>query len=55
MSEQELPNLRGVEDLLIADVASHIPDEIFFFVVPIDAANCCISDSQSLRIVGTLT
>ena len=51
MSEQELQNLRGVEDHLIADVASHIPDEIFCLVVPTNGANCCLLDSQSLRIV----
>ena len=34
MSEQELSNLRGVEDRLIADVASHVADEIFCLVVP---------------------
>ena len=51
MIEQELPNLRGVEDRLIADVASHVADEIFFLVVPTERANCSISDSQSHRIV----
>ena len=55
MSEHELPNLRGVGDRLIADVASHVPDEIFCLVVPTDGANFCLSDSQSLRIVGALT
>ena len=30
ISELELPNLRGVEDRLIADVASHVAEEIFF-------------------------
>ena len=55
MSEQELPNLRGVGDRLIADVALHVPDEIFCLVVPTDDANCSLSDSQSLRIVGALT
>ena len=55
MTEQELLNLRGVGDHLIANIASHVPDEIFFLVVPIDGANCCLSNSQSLRIVGALT
>ena len=55
MSEQELPNLRGVEDRLIADVASHVADETFFLGVPIDSTNCCVSDSQSHWIVETLT
>ena len=55
MSEQELPNLRGVEDHLIADVASHVADETFFLVVPIDDTNCCVSDSQSHWIVKALT
>ena len=55
MSERELPNLRGVEDRLIADVALHIADETFFLVVPIDSTNCCVLDSQSHRIVGALT
>ena len=54
MSEQELPNLRGVEDLLIADVASHVADETFFLVAPIDDTNCCVSDSQSHWIVEAL-
>ena len=55
MSEQELPNLLGLGDRLIADVALHIPDEIFCLVIPTNGANCCLSDSQSLRIVGALT
>ena len=28
---------------------------IFCLVVPIDDTNCCLSDSQNLRIVGALT
>ena len=54
MSERELPNLRGVGDLLIVDVAkpSHAVDEIFCLVVPTDDANCCLLDSQSHQIVG---
>ena len=57
MSEWELPKLRGVGDRLIVDVAkpSHVVDEIFFLVVPIDNANCCLLDSQSHRIVRALT
>ena len=47
MNEKELPNLRGVGDRLIADVASHVPDEIFCLVFPTDSANCCLSNSQS--------
>ena len=31
MSEQELPNLQGVGDCLIADVALHVPNENFLF------------------------
>ena len=41
MSEQELSNLRGVGDRLIADLALHVPDEISCFVVPTDDTNCC--------------
>ena len=57
MSELELPNLRGVGDRLIADVAkpSHVADEILCLIVPIEGANCCLLDSQSLRIVRALT
>ena len=57
MSERELPNLWGVGDHLIDDVAkaSHITDEIFYLVVPIDGANCCLLNSRSLWIVGALT
>ena len=55
MNEQELPNLRGVGDRLIVDVASHVLDEIFCLVVPTNGSNYCLSDSQSLRIVGALT
>ena len=55
MSEQELPSLRGVEGHLIANVASDVVDYIFYLVFPIDNANCILSDSQSLRIVGALT
>ena len=57
MSEQELPKLLGVGDLLIADIAkpSHVADEIFCLVIPTDGANCCLLDSQSLRIVRALT
>ena len=47
MNEQELPNLRGVGDLLIAYVASHVPDEIFCLVVPTDDANCSLEFSKS--------
>ena len=54
MSELELPNLRGVEDRLIADVASHVADENFFLVVPINGANYSLLDSWSLRIVEAL-
>ena len=54
MSEQELPNLRGVGDRLIADVAkpSHVADMLFCLVVPTDGANCYLLDSHSFRIVG---
>ena len=55
MSELELPNLRGVEDRLIADVASHAADENFFLVVPIDGTNYSLLDSWSLQIVEALT
>ena len=57
MSELELPNLRGVGDRLIADVAkpSHVADEILCLIVPTEGANCCLLDSQSLRIVRALT
>ena len=55
MSELELPNLRGVEDRLIADVASHVSDENFFLVVSIDGTNYSLLDSWSLRIVEALT
>ena len=57
MSEQELPKLWGVGDSLIADVAKplHVADEIFFLVFPAYGANCCLLDSQSLRIVGAST
>ena len=57
MSKRELPNLRGVGDRLIVDVAkpSHASDKIFCLVVSTDGANCCLLDSQSLRIVGVLT
>ena len=52
MNEQELPNLRGVGDRLIADVALHVPDEISCLVFPTDGSNCCLSDSQSLNRRG---
>ena len=57
MSEWELLNLRGVRDRLIADVAKplHVDDKIFCLVVPTNGANCCLLDSQSIRIVGALT
>ena len=55
MSEQELPIFLGVGDRLIADVASHVPDDIFCLVILTNSANCCLSDSQSLPIVGALT
>ena len=45
MNEQELPILQGVRDCLIVDEASHIADATFYFVVPIDGVNCCLSDS----------
>ena len=34
MSERELPNLRGMEDRLIANVASHFIDETFCLPFP---------------------
>ena len=52
MDEQELSILRDVRDRLIVDEASHVADATFYLVVPIDGANCALSDSQSLRIVG---
>ena len=55
MSELELPNLWGVEDRLIADVASHVADENVFLVVPIYGTNYSFLDSWSLRIVEALT
>ena len=45
MNEQKLSNLRGMGDRLIADVASHVPDEISYLVVSTDGTNCCLSDS----------
>ena len=44
MNEQELSNLQGVGDHLIADVAKtlHVVDEIFCLVVPTDNTNCCL-------------
>ena len=57
MSERELLKLRGVGDRLIAEVdkPSHVADKIFCLVPPTNGANCCFSDSHSLRIVGALT
>ena len=55
MNEQELPNLRGMRDHLIADEASHVADAPFCLVVPTDGANCCLLDSLSHRIVKALT
>ena len=55
MSERELLNLRGMGDRLIVDVASHVTNEIFFLVIPIDGANCYLLDYQSHRIVWALT
>ena len=51
MNEQELLILRGARDRLIVDEALHTADATFFLVVPIDGANCCLSDSQSPWIV----
>ena len=48
-SERELPNLRGVRDRLIVNVASHIVDETFCLVVPTDGANYCLWNSWSRR------
>ena len=47
MSERELPNLQGVGDRLITDVAkpSHVADKICFLVFTTDGANCYFSDS----------
>ena len=53
MNEQELSNLWGVTDRLIVDEASHIANVTFYLVVPTYGTNCGLSDSQSLRIVGT--
>ena len=53
--ERELPNLQSMRDHLIADEASHVADETFCLVVPIDSANYGLLDFQSHRIVGTLT
>ena len=55
MNEQELPDLRGVRDRLIADEASNVANTTFCFVVPTDSATCVLLDSQSFRIVGALT
>ena len=57
MSERELLKHRGVGDCLIANIAkpSHVADKIFCLVIPTDGANCCLLDSQSLRIVRALT
>ena len=56
MGERELSKLRGVGDFFIADIAKplHAADKLFFLVVPTDDANCCLSNFQSLRIVGAL-
>ena len=48
MNGQELPNLRGVRDRLIADEASQVTDATFYLVVPTDGINCGLSYSQSL-------
>ena len=57
MSEWELRKLQGVGDRLIVDVTKplHVADKILYLLVPIDNANCSLSDSQSHRIVGALT
>ena len=39
MSEWELLNLQSVRDRLIADEASHIAEETFYLVLPINDAN----------------
>ena len=52
MSEQDLPNLRGVKDCLITDEASYVANETFCLVVPTDDANCCLWNCLSLRVVG---
>ena len=52
MNEQELSILQEVRDFLIVDEASHVADATFYLVVPTNGANCCLSDSQSPRIVG---
>ena len=45
MNEQELPNLQGVRDRLIADEASHVANAAFYLVVPTDGVNRGLSDS----------
>ena len=45
MIKQELPILQGVRGCLIVNEASHVADATFYFVVPIDGANYCLSDS----------
>ena len=55
MNEQELSNLQGVRDCLIVDEALHVADTTFCLVVPTTGANCGLSDSQSLQIIGALT
>ena len=55
MSERELPNLRGVGERLISGVASQVAGEIFYLVIPIDGAKCCLLDFHSHRIVEALT
>ena len=44
-----------MRDRLIADLASHVANETFCLVIPTDGANCCLSDSQSHRIIEALT
>ena len=46
MNEQELSNLQGVRDRLIVDEVSHVADETFCLVVPIDGTNCGLLDSS---------
>ena len=52
MNEQELPNLQGVRDCLIADEASHVANTTFCFVIPTDSANCVLRFLEFLNRRG---
>ena len=50
MNEQELPNLRGMRDRLIADEASHVADATFTWSFP---QTTSIVVSRILRVFGS--